>query len=224
MLSCAGGGRRPGSGQQPAWYCRRGCSEALRPGRRTLIHGRPGGLGGLRRVGLHEAAVAVGQVDYEAVGLPLAADDHQGLPEVALGVARLRGQGHEHLSALTAIFPHVVLDRSVSSVESVFVPEPLEDALGRVALLPGTPVIVLQDPVYDAGEGLQLGLPGRGLSAITRRGRIGQHLAHGVPVQTEHPGLLPVCSSYPPSPPGEPVDIRPPCTSITPSMGSATTL
>ena len=59
------------------------------------------GLGALRRVGLHEAAVAVGQVQYEAVGLSLhAADDHQGLAEVAMGVARRMGQRHEHLFGL----------------------------------------------------------------------------------------------------------------------------
>ena len=98
------------------------------------------GLGGLRRVGLHEAAVAVGQVDDEAVGLALhAADDHQGLAEVALGVARRMGQRDEHLLGLTAILSYIVLDCGVSTVEPVLVPEPLEDALGRVALLPGTP-------------------------------------------------------------------------------------
>ena len=45
------------------------------------------GLGGLGGIGLDEAAVAVGQVEDEAVGLALhPADDHQGLAEVALGV------------------------------------------------------------------------------------------------------------------------------------------
>ena len=44
------------------------------------------------RIGFDEAAVAVGQVDDETVGLLLhAADDHQGLAEVALGVARRMG-------------------------------------------------------------------------------------------------------------------------------------
>ena len=51
----------------------------------------------------------------------------------------------------------------------MLVPEPLEDALGRVALLPGTSEAVLQDPVDDAGVGLLLGLskgwaPGRTLT------------------------------------------------------------
>ena len=46
------------------------------------------GLGGLRRIGLDEASVAVGQVQNEVVGLPLhPANDHQGFAEVALGVA-----------------------------------------------------------------------------------------------------------------------------------------
>ena len=89
-------------------------------------------------VSLHEAAVAVGQVDDEAVGLALhAADDHQGLAEVALGVARRMGQRDEHLPRLAAMLADVVLDDGVSADEAVLVPEPLEDALGRVALLPG---------------------------------------------------------------------------------------
>ena len=47
------------------------------------------GVGVLGRIGLDEAAVAVGQVQDEAVGLPLhPADNHQGLAEVALVVAR----------------------------------------------------------------------------------------------------------------------------------------
>ena len=131
-------------------------------------------LGGLGRVGLHEAAVAVGQVDDEAVGLPLhAADDHQGLPEVALGVARRMGQWYEHLPRLPEILSNVVLDRGVTAVEPVLVAKALEDALRRVALFSGTPEIVLEDPVDDASEGLQLGPLGRRLTAITRRDRVG---------------------------------------------------
>ena len=150
------------------------------------------GLGGLRRIGLHEAPVAVGQVQYEAVGLALhAANDHQGLAEVALPVSRRMGQWDEHLPGLTAIFPHVVLDRGVSAVETVLVPQPLEDALGGVALLPGAPQVVLQDPVDDAGKRLQLGAPGWSLSPVARRHGVGQHLAHRVPVQAKLSGDLP---------------------------------
>ena len=150
------------------------------------------GLGGLRRIGLHEAPVAVGQVQYEAVGFTLhAANDHQGLAEVALGMSRRVGQRHEHLLGLAAMLSYIVLDYGVLTVEPVLIPEPLEDALGRVALLPGAREIVLQDPVDDAGKRLQLGAPGRSLSPVARRHGVGQHLAHGVPVQAKLSGNLP---------------------------------
>ena len=89
---------------------------------------------------------------------PHSADDHPGFPEAALGLARRMGQGHGHLPRPAAILPDVVLDRGVSAIETVFVPEPLEDAIGRVALLPRTSEAVLQDPVDDAGVGLLLSL------------------------------------------------------------------
>ena len=97
------------------------------------------------------------------------ADDHQGFAKVALGVARRMGQGHKHLLRPPPMFPHVVLDDGVSAVESVFVPEALKDALGGVALFPGTPEVVCQDLVDDAGEGLKLGTAGRSLPPVARR-------------------------------------------------------
>ena len=128
------------------------------------------GPGGLRRVSLDVAAVAVGQVEDEAVGLLLhPADDDQGLAEVALGVSRRMGQRDEHLLGLTAILPDVVLDDGVLAIKPVLAPEPLEDALGGVSLLPGDLLVIFQDLVDDAGEGLQLGTPGRGLPLVTRR-------------------------------------------------------
>ena len=100
-------------------------------------------LGGLGRVGLDEASVAVGQVQDEVVGLPLhPADDHQGLAKVALGVARRMRQRDEHLLRPAAMLPYVVLDYGVLAAEPMLVPEPLEDPLGCVALLPGTPEVV----------------------------------------------------------------------------------
>ena len=70
-------------------------------------------------------------------------------------------------------------------------PEPLEDALGRVALLPGDHVIVFEDPVDDACKGFQLGAPGRSLPPVARRDGVRQHLPYSVPVQPERPGGLP---------------------------------
>ena len=187
-------------------------------------------LGGLSRVGLHEAAVAVGQVDDETVGLALhPADDHQGLAEVALGVAWGVGQRHEHLPGLTAMLSDVVLDRGVSAVVAVLVPEALEYPLGRVPLLPGAREVILQDPVDDACVGLLLSLS-KGWAfeeesvAGSPEERSRSASCAPCPGAGRTPGQLPVCSSPPPSPPSEPADIRPPCTSITPSMGSATTL
>ena len=94
------------------------------------------GLGGIGGVGLHIAAVAMGQIRDEAVGLPLhASDDHHRLAEVALGVARRVGQRHEHLPCPAAVLPDVVLDYRLLALEPVLVSQPLEDALDRVALL-----------------------------------------------------------------------------------------
>ena len=128
------------------------------------------GLGGLRGVGLHEAAVAVGQVQDEVVGLLFhPVDDHPGLSEVALSMARGMGQRHEHLLGPAAALPDVVLDDGVLALKPVLVAQPLEDALGGVALLPGNAEVALKDRADDAGVGLQLGPSGRSLPPVARR-------------------------------------------------------
>ena len=142
------------------------------------------GLGGLGRVGLDEASVAMGQVQDEAVGFLFhPADDHPGLAKVALGVARRMGQGHEHLLRPAAVLPHVVLDYGVLAAEPMLVPEPLEDPLGCVALLSGDLSVSFQYGVNHPAEGLQLGPAGWVLAPVAWWYRIGQHLAHRVPVQ-----------------------------------------
>ena len=112
--------------------------------------------------------------------------DRHRLPEVALGVAWWVGQGHEHLLGPPAVLPDVVLDRRVSAVEPVLVPQPLKDPLRRVALLPGDLAVSFQDGVNYPGEGLKPGSAGWFLAPVPWRYRVGQHLAHRVPVQTEH--------------------------------------
>ena len=174
------------------------------------------GLGGLGGIGLHIAAVAAGQVQDEAVGLPLhARDEHQGLAEVALGLARRVGQRHEHLFCLAAVLPDVVFDDGVSAVEAVLVPEPLKDALGGVALLLGNVVILIQDAVYDAGERIVLSLS-KGWADVASFGA-GSPAAQSRPASCapcpgadRTPGKPPGRSCPPPSPPGESADIRPP--------------
>ena len=154
-------------------------------------------LGGLRGIGLHETAVAVGQVQHEVVHLPLhSANDRLPLPEITLGVARRMGQRHEHLLRPPPTLPDVVLDYGVLTLKTVLIPETLEDAPGRVPLLPGNFAIAFQYRVDHAGEGLILslskgwvavvGLPADSLAAP----RV-QHLAHRVPVQAERPGGFP---------------------------------
>ena len=104
------------------------------------------------------------------------------------------------------------------------------DALGSVALLSGTPwVPVLQDPVDDAGEGLLLSLS-KGWASWAET--VGDSPAGPnrpaccarCPGAGQTSAQSPGCSSPPPSSPCEPADIRPPCTSVAPSVGSSTTL
>ena len=75
--------------------------------------------------------------------------------------------------------------------KSVLVPQPLKDALGRVPLLSGRPAVRLQDGVNYAGEGLNLRFARRPLPRVALGRRIGQHLAHRVPMQAKHSGGLP---------------------------------
>ena len=133
-----------------------------------------------------------GRSQHQVVHLALhTGDDRHRLPEVTLGVAWWVGQGHEHLLRPTAVLPDVVLDRRVSAVEPVLTPQPLKDPLRRVALLPGDLAVSFQDGVNHPGEGLKLRLSGWFLPSVPWRYRVGQHLAHRVPVQTEHPGGFP---------------------------------
>ncbi len=84
-------------------------------------------------------------------------------------MARSVGQRHEHLPNTLPALPDVVLDDGVPAVKPVFVSEPLVDALGGVALLPGDPVILFEDAFYDAREGLKFGPARWALSPVARR-------------------------------------------------------
>ena len=144
----------------------------------------------------------MGQVQHAVVHLALySADDRHRLAEITLGVARRVVQRHEHLLSSPPTLPDVildygVLDYGVLTVETVLVSQSLENPLGRVALLPGNPGIAFQDRVNHPGEKLRMSLSKgwdavAGLSPVTRRRRVGQHLAHRVPVQAEHPRGFP---------------------------------
>ncbi len=137
-------------------------------------------LRGLRGICFYEYAVAV-----------LAPYERPRLTEVALRVARWVFQRHEHLTHHTPALPNVILDYGVAAIEPVLLLQPLEDALGRVALLLRRAQIIFEYAVYDARVRLKLGAMGRALPAVSRWHGVREHLAHGVSVQTEHPGRLP---------------------------------
>ena len=181
------------------------------------------GLGGLRRIGLHEATVAVGQVQHEVMHLALHTGDHRHrLPEITLGLPRGMGQRHEHLLRPPPALPHLVLDYGVLTVEPVLVPQPFKDPLGRVALLPGDLSVSFQDGVNHPGAGRILSLskgwaggvgPGAGnLAAPTRPASCAP-----CPGAGQTPGRLPERSSLPPYRPGERARTFPLQTSIAPS-------
>ena len=111
----------------------------------------------LRRIGLHEAGVAVRQVHRKEVDLPFhPADLRQRLAKVDLRMPRIMAQRHEHLALPQPALVHIVLhDRQPAGV-AVLVPKPLEDPLRGVPLLRLTALILLQDLVDDPDERVQL--------------------------------------------------------------------
>ena len=84
--------------------------------------------------------------------------------------------------------PNVVLDDSVLAAERVLVSQPVIDPLCRVTLLLGDLQVVLEDLIDDALERVQLGTAWWFAPLVPGRCRILEHLAHGVPMQPEHPG------------------------------------
>src|SRR3712207_9389682 len=65
-------------------------------------------------------------------------------------------QGDEHLPPPQPPLPHVGLHDRLPAGEAVLGPQPLEDAPRRVPLLAGPTAILLQDPVNDARERVEL--------------------------------------------------------------------
>ena len=108
-------------------------------------------LRGLRGICLYEYAVAVRQRHHEVVDPALLAPyERPRLTEVALRVARWVFQRHEHLTHHTPTLPNIVLDYGVAAIEPVLLLQPLEDALGGVALLLRRAQIIFEYAVYDA--------------------------------------------------------------------------
>ena len=138
-------------------------------------------LGRRRRVGPHIAGVAVRQIEDEEVRLARHTPDHRTrLTEVRLRMARRMDQRHEHLPTPAVVLAHIVLHDRVAAAEPVLGAKPVENALGRVALLAQLLQILLQPLVDDLGEPVQLRTPNRCRSPIARRHRKAQHLLHAL--------------------------------------------
>jgi hypothetical protein len=135
----------------------------------------------------------VRQIEAEEVDPPLLAPDHRHrLAEVGLPVPGRMDQGHKHLPPLQPPFPDVGLHDRLATREAVLGPQPLEDAPRRVPLLARASPVLLQDPVDDAGEPVELGARRRLAAPVSRRHRKAQHLRHRLRVDAEHPRRPPL--------------------------------
>src|SRR3978361_2373064 len=74
-------------------------------------------------------------------------------------------------------------DDGQAASAAVLVAEPLEDAVGRVPLLPGGLLVGLEDLVDDAQEGVELGPGPGGRAAVAGRLGVGEDLGERVPVE-----------------------------------------
>src|ERR1700752_272437 len=162
------------------------------------------GLGALRRIGLHQASIAVRQIHREEVDLALLTRDHrERFAEVDLCVSGIVAQWHEHLAQPLRALVHVApYDRDPAAVP-VLIAEPLEDPLSGVVLLGRVTLILLQDPVDDPEESIQLGPRRWPAPPISWRHRERQHLRHRPRVDPKASRRFPLtdplyinCSSY----------------------------
>ena len=133
------------------------------------------------------------QVKGEEVDLALGAtDDADGFAKVYLSMPRRMHQGYKHL--LSPLMPagHVVLhDRQPAGI-AMLIPQPLEDPLRGVPLLRLTALILLQDPVDDPDERVQLRSRRRRAAPIPGRYREHHHLGYRPRVDPEPSRRLPM--------------------------------
>ncbi len=148
-------------------------------------------LGCLRRIGRNKTTITVGKVEGKEVDLlQYAADHRHRLAEVRLGMAGGMDERHKHLTRSKLPPANIVLDDGVAARKAVLVPEAVEDALCSVSLLTVAGPIILQDPIDDPRERIQLRPPWRRTSAIPWRHRERQHLTDRLAVQVKHPRRL----------------------------------
>jgi hypothetical protein len=149
------------------------------------------GLRRRRRIGPHEAGIAVRQVHDKEMRLLLdTADDDHRLAEIGLGMTRWMRQRHEHLAPAPLALAHVILHDRVAAGEAMLGLEPLEHPLRRVPLLAVDLAIPLQPAVDDPGKGIQLRPLHRCGPPVARRNRERHHLPDAVARDVEMPRRL----------------------------------
>jgi len=115
------------------------------------------GLGGLARVGLHEAGITVRQVQGEEVDFARnAGDDGKRLAKVDLGVTWFMLQWHEDLLGPAFACTDIIRDDRHAAFQTMLVAKPLENPFCRVALFVAARLIVLDDCIDDPGKGIEL--------------------------------------------------------------------
>ena len=154
-------------------------------------------FGGLRRIGLHEAGIAVRQVHREEVDLALHPGDlRQCLAKIHLRMAGIVPQRHKHLAMSQPMRLHVVLNDGDAAGVAVLVAQPFEDPLRRVPLLLRPSFIRRQDRVDDPGKRVQLRTRRRPAPPVPGRHRKRQHLRHRPRVDPKTTRRFPPAHSF----------------------------
>jgi hypothetical protein len=136
-------------------------------------------FGGLRRIGLHKAGIAVRQVHRKKVDLAFHPGDlRQRLAKIHLRVAGIMPQRHKHLAVPPPAHTHIVLNDGDAASVAVLIAQPFEDPLRRVPLLLRPSLVSCQDRIDDPGKRIQLRTRRRPASPVPGRHRKRQHLGH----------------------------------------------
>ena len=155
--------------------------------------------------------VAVRQIEGEEIGLLLdATNENQRLTKVRLPMTRRMVQRHKHLAAAPLMLPHIGLHDRVAALKTVLVPQPFENTLGCVTLLPGSTDIIAKPLIDDVCEPVQLWPLDRRSSAVPSRQSFYQR-CHG---RSQTSGLSPACSGLAGNTPDAPSDTDPPSRQI----------
>jgi len=104
----------------------------------------------------------VRQIQGKEMGLLLnASDHHHCFAEVGLSMTGCMVKRYEHLAMPSTVFPNIILDDGVTTLEAMLIAQSFEDPLGRMPLFARSLPIFRQPLINDPGEPIQLGPPDR---------------------------------------------------------------